>query len=115
MIRSSPLDTAARPADAGPSDARLSAAPGLADAVTAVPADRRVPLRSRAESHALAQPGRRRLAQALFAAGGALSTYPGPAAAIGAGDLVLAANEAAEPLLGALLDKLSGELRSALD
>lgn len=115
MIRSSPLDTAARPADAGPSDARLSAAPGTADAVTAVPADRRVPVRSRAESHALAQPGRRRLAQALFAAGGALSTYPGPAAAIGAGDMVLAANEAAEPLLGALLDKLSGELRSALD
>ncbi len=114
MIRSSPLD-AARPAETGPSDAPGSGKAGIAGASPATPADRRFPARSRAEPHAVAQPGRRRMAQALFAAGGALSAYPGPAAAIGDGDLVLAANEAAEPLLGALLDEPSAELRSALD
>lgn len=106
MIRSAPIEaTAAQPSDA----------PAMRGAEPAPTADRRGPARPRAEHHAIAQPGRRRMAQALFAAGGALSAYPGPAAAIGAGDLVLAANEAAEPLLGALLDKPSGELRSALD
>jgi len=60
-------------------------------------------------------PGRRRMAQALFAAGGALAAYPGPAAAIGPGDHVLAANTSAEKLLDALLGRRSGELRLAID
>ncbi|MEX1206265.1 MAG: diguanylate cyclase [Dongiaceae bacterium] len=41
---------------------------------------------------------RRRLARSLFAAGGPLAAYPGPALIVGAGTTVLAANEAALPL-----------------
>ncbi len=69
----------------------------------------------RASSHGIGLTGRRRLAQALFSAGGALASYPGPAASIGAGGLVLAANPAAEKLLDALFARRSGELRPAID
>lgn len=67
------------------------------------------------ESHAIGMPGRRRMAQALFAPGGPLAAYPGPAAAIGHGDVVLAANAAAEHLLDVLLARRSGELRLAVE
>jgi diguanylate cyclase (GGDEF)-like protein/PAS domain S-box-containing protein len=104
MIRSAPTDETVLTDDAGAGT--LPAAP---------PGERLPPARLRSESQAIGQPGRRRLAQALFAPGGALAAYPGPAAAIGPGDVVLAANEAAEPLLDALVARLSGELRLALD
>ncbi|HLB79851.1 MAG TPA: PAS domain-containing protein, partial [Dongiaceae bacterium] len=45
---------------------------------------------------------RRRLARSLFAAGGPLAAYPGPALIVGVGATVLAANEAAQPLAAAI-------------
>lgn len=102
MIRSAPIDAT----DPTTPDAT---------AAEAGTASRLPPARVRSESQAIGQPGRRRMAQALFAPGGALAAYPGPAAAIGAGDVVLAANAAAEPLLDALVGRLSGELRLAID
>ncbi len=102
MTRSAPIDVT----DPTTPDAAAAEAGG---------ATRLPPARVRSESQAIGQPGRRRMAQALFAPGGALAAYPGPAAAIGAGDVVLAANMAAEPLLDALVGRLSGELRLAID
>lgn len=58
--------------------------------------------------------GRHRLARALFGAGGPFAAYPGPAAAVAAGELVLAANPAAERLLAPLMERGSGELRLAI-
>jgi diguanylate cyclase (GGDEF)-like protein/PAS domain S-box-containing protein len=120
MARSALIDTI--PGGALPDDALDGAGQPVSDAAQAArppqsPADpgRESRTPSRTDHLPVGLPGRRRMAQALFAAGGALAAYPGPAAAIGPGDLVLAANDAAEKLLDTLLGKRSGELRLALD
>ncbi len=107
MVRSAPNDTASEPAQQsdGHADRGLERGPAAA------------PSRPEPGSHGhpVGPAGRRRMANTLFAAGGALAAYPGPAAVIGPGDLVLAANDAAEPLLHALSSKRSGELRIAIE
>ena len=56
-----------------------------------------------------------RVAQALFSAGGPLAAYPGPAAVMAAGELVLAANPAAKRLVAALMAYRPDEVRLAIE